>query len=499
VIGQHILQQGDVPRAEEFSCTLRGQPWNSHQWLAQCLMALLHGIGGLDTLYLATATLLATLYTWVAHRVIRAGWHWVVGFLVALLTLLASRWHFNARPHLATIVLLGWTFARFVDYEAGRIPLRGLFWLPLAIVVWTNLHGGALGGVATAAIVVVGWCSFWALGWSSPIRGIHDAAALIALLCTCIAATLVNPYGWHLPLDWIRLMGSPILPKYILEHRPLDITSRYQVPIVVFGAVYLIVFVHVLRRLGLSQLRVTWLIPLVWLYLTFGRTRHCTLFSITAAIALAELLAQTSWAAWLARENTGLFKQESKDTEQRGTARLAPYLAPVLAVLLAVSLQGAGMPLPLIGKDIVRGMKLWPTALLPQLEAYEQDHPEAPIFNDMAYGGLLIYYTPRLRIFIDDRCELYGDAFLQDYFETNKALSEAHDRGEDLSRMEDPIERWSRKYGVEMNLALVMKGSGFQLYLDRADDRWSKIGDTSEPGLVHSAMLYRRRTDGGTP
>ena len=35
-------------------------------------MAVLDGIGGLDTLLLATATVLAGLYTWAAHRFLRA-------------------------------------------------------------------------------------------------------------------------------------------------------------------------------------------------------------------------------------------------------------------------------------------------------------------------------------------------------------------------------------------------------------------------------------------
>lgn len=491
VIGQHVLDTGAVPRAEEFSGTLRGQPWNSHQWLAQCAMALLHRIGGLDSLLLATATLLAALYTWVAHRLISGGWHWVVGLLVAILTLLASRYHLNARPHLATIVLLGFTFARLVDYEAGRIPLRGLVWLPLVFVLWTNLHGGALGGEATVALVILGWVLFWLLGLPSPIGGVRHAAALVALLAACAAATFVNPYGRQLPMDWVRLMGSPVLPKYIFEHMPLDITNQYQIPIVLFGALYLTVFVIVVRYVGLRQVRVTWLIPLVWLYLTFGRARHCTLFSITAAIAVAELLGQTPWAE-LAQENTsGLFTPPSQEGQARETSGVVQYLIPVLVVLAAFALQGAGVPLPLIGKDVVRDMKLWPIALVPQLQKYEREHPDAAIFNDMAYGGLLIYYTPHLRIFIDDRCELYGDAFLEDYFQTNKALLDAEKAGSP-ARMDDPIERWQEKYRINMNLALVIKGSGFQQYLEQATDRWEKIGDTSKPGLQDSAILYQR-------
>jgi hypothetical protein len=491
VIGQHILEQGDVPRAEEFSCTLRGQAWNSHQWLAQCLMALLHRIGGLDTLYLATATLLAALYTWIAQRVIRAGWHWVVGFGVALLTLLASSWHFNARPHLATIVLLGWTFARLIDYEAARIPLRGLVWLPLALILWTNLHGGALGGVATVTLVVFGWCVFWLVGASSPVGGIRDALWLLALLLACAAATLVNPYGWHLPADWIRLMGSPLLPKYINEHKPLN----WEIPahrwVILFGLVYLVILASVVRRAGIRGIRVTWLIPLVWFYLTLGRARHCTLFSITAAVALPELLAESAVAAWPAREETGLFTAPDKDSSPRSARTFAAYLIPLVVVVFAFGLQAVGSPLPFIGKDVVKRIKLWPTALVPQLQQYQSDHPDAPIFNDMAYGGLLIYYTPHLRIFVDDRCELYGDAFLQDYFDANQEYLDWA-KGKLMGPPQDHFDRWERQYDIKFHLALVIQKSGFDSYLQNATDRWSKIADSSQEGLEDPAVLYRR-------
>src|SRR5438552_1363752 len=59
VIGQHILSDGQAPHQEDFSCSMPGHPWNSHQWLAQAIMAIVHGISKLDSLVLAAATLLA--------------------------------------------------------------------------------------------------------------------------------------------------------------------------------------------------------------------------------------------------------------------------------------------------------------------------------------------------------------------------------------------------------------------------------------------------------
>jgi hypothetical protein len=69
----------------------------------------------------------------------------------------ASSYHFHPRPHLVTIVLVGWTFARLCDFEAGRIPLGSLYWLVPVFVLWTNMHGGVLGGVGMVAVTVAGW------------------------------------------------------------------------------------------------------------------------------------------------------------------------------------------------------------------------------------------------------------------------------------------------------------------------------------------------------
>src|SRR5207248_348962 len=57
-----------------------------------------------------------------------------------------------------------------------------------------------------------------------------------------------------------------------------------------------------------------------------------------------------------------------------------------------------------------------PIRLLPELRAYAGTRPPGtPIFNDMLFGGFLIYFTPDLKVFVDDRCELYGDRWLGEY------------------------------------------------------------------------------------
>jgi hypothetical protein len=114
-----------------------------------------------------------------------------------------------------------------------------------------------------------------------------------------------------------------------------------------------------------------------------------------------------------------------------------------------------------------------PSALLPDLQEYERERPGGtPIFNDMLFGGFLIYYTPGFRVFIDDRCELYGDERLLAY---GRAM------------LEDPaqINRWAKEYGFK--IALVRSNSKMERYL-RSASGWILVRQTSE------AALYRRIT-----
>src|SRR5262249_35164365 len=195
------------------------------------------------------------------------------------------------------------------------------------------------------------------------------------------------------------------------------------------------------------QPRVTWLIPLVWLALAWDRIRHGPLFAVTAAIVLADMFAHIRWVKWLERHGSSVFPLQPHVDR----SRLA-FILPTLLVAASLLLQIRGVQVPVLGRQWVQLEPThWPLDLLPELKAYERGHSDGtPVFNDMLFGGFLIYYTPGLRVFIDDRCELYGDQYLLDYAEI-------------LSEKPERIEQWADVYGLD--LALTAPGSGFDEYL----------------------------------
>lgn len=468
VVGQRMLSSGNWIYTDPFSFTAAGQPWIAQWWLSEYALAAIHRMSGLDGILLATVTILACLYTWVARRLMRAGLHPLLATFVTVLAILASSYHFHPRPHLITIVFLGWTFAKLCDVEAGRISLYRLFWLLPLFVLWANLHGGMVGGLGTLAAAVAGWGTAYWFGRSGPLVRWRQILVLSVLVAACALAALVNPYGAALPHVWFSLIRSPVMPRVIQEHFPLWDSGTSALAVLLFGLLYGTAFLGTLP----ARPRITWLIPFLWLVLAWTRVRHGPLFAITAVLALADIFPHVRWAKWLARKGSVLFSLRANEEAGRTGRDWRWMLAPIALVLTAVGLQLASCSLPVLERNWVQlDLSKWPVELLPELRQIERNAEQpTPIFNDMLFGGFLIYYTPGLRVFIDDRCELYGDERLIDY---SRAVCD------------DPahIEAWAARYGFEV--ALVRTGSSFDLYLQQASG-WNMVRRTE------AATLYRR-------
>ena len=395
-----------------------------------------------------------------AGALLRAGLHILPTGLLLAFALLASSPQFHVRPLVLTIVLLAVTFAWLVDVEAGNKRMRQLWWLVPLFIFWANVHGGVLAGMGTVGLCAAGWCLAWMRGKTSPVARLRDAVELTALLAALAATALVNPYGLNLPRDWLETLSMP-LQNLINEHVPLDWTE----PIGWATAASAVGYAAVLIGTFPQRPRIVWLLPLVWLVLAVQRVRHAPLFAITAAIGLADMLPYSRVGRWLAG------REMLSPPRPRAGWRAA--VVPLTVVMAAAAIQLAGVGMPVVGRDWARlDPARWPIELLPTLGEIDRSHADGTrIFNDLNFGGFLIYHAPRLRVFVDDRCSLYGTGFLQAY---------------ERARLEDPaqIDRWQEQYGFEY--ALVETGGLFDRYLSAAAP-WSLVDRTP------AATLYQRR------
>jgi|CXWL01.1.fsa_nt_gi hypothetical protein len=451
-VGQEMLDAHALPRADHFTFTHDGQPWIAQQWLAELVMASVNALAGLDGLLLVAAVLLAATYAFLGDRLRRAGLSWPTTLLLLTLVIAAGSYHFLVRPHLVTIALMTCVFSILCDVEAGRAPLRRLLALPLLMILWTNLHGGALGGLATIIIVILLWlCRSHQFGSiESSIRTRCVNLALPAALCTI--AILMNPYGPSLPSVWLSLMRSDVLPQTIQEHAPLQIFSFEGVMILALAAVYMVT----LFKAWPHGRRSTWLIPLFWLALAFSRVRHGPIFAVTTAIALADMLSTMPRTARLSPQRLILPQ---------------PWLVPALCTIAGLILQSTGLRVPFIGAGwATLDSSYWPVETTRALEKFTSNDASPHVFNDMRFGGYLIRYAPGAKVFIDDRCELHGDQGIRRYLEI---------------RQHAPlIEGLANE--TQLDLALVMTGTSLDRYL-AASNRWTRVA--RDP----ASCLYSRR------
>ncbi len=517
-------------REDPFSFTRGGHPWVADQWLAECGMAMVHRLAGWDGLLLVTATVLAAVYAWIGARLLRGGLHLLPTILLLALAMLTGAPQFHVRPLVATIALLGVTFGMLVDVDNGSRRFRQLWWLVPLFILWTNLHGGVLGGLGTVGFCLGGWAlsAAWPPGARASRQPVSESptgspstlrarrpryqiAEPIALLLAVAATILVSPYGLAMPREWLDTLSMP-LPKLIAEHAPLEMTDPIGWGTLALAAGYLVTLIGVLPQ----RPRITWLMPLVWFVLALSRLRNAPLFGVTAVIALADMLPHSRVGRWLhgrdlfaAAPDTsvpllGTSSAPPLGTTSPGRGETPPHCngwgsaagrpfslsalsLPAIVVVAVMLLQISGVRLPVIGYGWARfDPARWPVELLPALRQINDSSPEGTrIFNDLNFGGLLIYHTPRLRIFVDDRCPLYGTKFL---LECERA------------RCKDPaqIDRWQRQYGFRY--ALVQSDSR----LVRSDrpvtpndspfDRY--LSESSQWRLMERspvAALYRRQ------
>lgn len=432
VAGERMLADQSILRTDPFSFSQSGQTWLAQQWLGECAMALLHRLGGLDLVLWGGVALLAAIFAWLVHRLHRAGLAAPVAIVLTALAVGASSYHFLLRPHLASLLFMAVLVVILLEVDSGRAHPRRLLWLPALFVAWSNVHGAALGGVASALIVLIGWL----LAPQVPMvrRFVTDPAAprwIGAAAGLSIVAMLVTPFGSNLPATWLSLMRSQVVPQMIIEHGRPDWTSPEGAMLVALAGAYLAMLATVVR----FELRVSWLLPLVWLALAMSRVRHGPLFAVTAVLTIgdmAEAIRQSSHAqAFRSRWRFALSPVGAASGPAMRFVR-APgtvWAAAMAVVALSALLKSAGASVPVIGANwAMVSDRHWPVAAVEAARraarSIQRDADSAcggrepvRVFNDLGFGGYLIYFAPELPVYIDDRCELYGDAGLRRYRE----------------------------------------------------------------------------------
>jgi hypothetical protein len=469
--GEMVLQEGFF-RGDPFGYREYGD-WFAKDWLAELTFVFAHRVGGPDGLVVFTSLLLTVFFTAMYRRYLSTGTHWMIALLLTMLAIAGSSFHFFARPLIYTLIFMGWLATLLSDVEAGRRRFQSIWYAVPAIALWANLHPGVLAGVGSVGLVGGSWLVLAFLGGPSPVRNGKQAAIVVAWIFTCSLAVLATPFGWDYVRLSVNLVASPLLPLLIEEHRRLSLVD----PKVPDAAIVLtsIMYLSFLVALMPKRPQGTWILGLAWMLLAVARIRNGELFAVCAAAVFAERLPTHPWMRRLDHRPDWFVRPKTIPAKLRSWT---PAIWAPVALLAGVAMifQSSGVRAPIIGKGwATLANDISPVEMLPELRAYERTVPPGtPIFNDMNFGGFLIYFTPKLKVFIDDRCELYGDRGLVEYVAVhrNPAL----------------IDDWADRWGYELALVAADqpgKSSVFDKHLANSKE-WRCIKRTN------IAALYRR-------
>lgn len=370
--GRWMLDNHAVLRIDPFSYTFAGHPWQTHEWLAEMVMALAYvGAGwvGIVLVFGAAAALTAGLLGRHLSR-------WLGGMSLAVtlfLALACVAGSLLTRPHLLALPLLElWTAGILIARTERRAPSWKL--LPL-MALWANLH----------ASFVIGLLLLLPFGLEAVLEETSTRGTTLRRWCLfavgAFAMALLTPYGLDGVIFPFRLMAMPSL-QLVSEWSPTDLRIFQPLVFAVAAALYVLLS----RGARIKPLRILVLLGL--LYLALIHVRHHMLVGIIGALILAEPLAKA------------LGTTPQRDTPRRGLRTAFGFAV----IFVALGVLRFSLPLERHDNATTPGTAL---ARVPAPLA------KMPVFNDYAFGGYLIFND--VRPYIDSRAELYGDDFISHY------------------------------------------------------------------------------------
>jgi hypothetical protein len=400
--GALILEAKEVPRADPFSFTAKGEPWVDHEWLFQVVSYLGHVALGPAVLVALKALLVLGLALLMAHHARREGSSEAGIAILTSAALVGASFRFDVRPELVSLLglpLVVWLAIRARDSGRHRLLLA----VPPVVALWSNLHPGAI--LAPVVLAAGAAATFLhervslppAAGAPSDTRSRFAPRLALAAAATALA-TAANPYGFRIyqvPFELSRLLAS--LPSPNLEWARPRIADF---PLFFATAVLTIVILVVCRR-RLDPIAA----PTLALagFLAAAHLRNIGLFFVLLPIGLARPAAALSirLKSGAAGRRPASLRPASGSP---GAAGVRPgFVAAVVVYVISVPLLTVLPPKLAWGLGVAPGNE--PSGAVDFLD---RENVGERLYNDVRFGGYLIWRRfPGHQVFIDGRNEVY--------------------------------------------------------------------------------------------
>lgn len=391
MLSNHIILTQDV-----FSHSAFGKPWMAHEWLSEIIMAWIHQYSGLTGLVLFFFVI-ASLSFWLLYRIVSSK----VGDWVAIITVSIaftfSMTHMLARPH-----VFSWLFGVITLYALHKQG-RWYWLLPPMTVLWANLHGGFILGLALQGLVIGGTVlDGISDNHTIRIRGlIQKLKRPTIFFGLSILAAGINPFGYKLYLFPFQVT-SGVFSKGIVEWLPPNLQDEW---------LFRLFLLLILLLVSLKSTPTSWTDRLFVLFFINASLTHQRYISM-ASVFLCPYLASAIKSLPCPKAKS-FFKPTSAQQVQTSKAS-----GPIATIILAIALALFSGPSHPSTKGLLETFIPLPVASHPVEAVKYLNHarPTGNMFNKYAWGGYLIYaLDPPQKVFIDGRADMYGEEIFEDY------------------------------------------------------------------------------------
>jgi hypothetical protein len=389
--GRWMLEHGAIPKGDPFSHSMPGAPWTTQSWLTELALAATYAAGGWSALVVLATTCFAITLAGLT-RFLLARMEPVHALLFVGMAAAMMLSHLLVRPHVLVWPLFAlWVGVQVNASESHRSPP---WWLLVVMALWANLHGSfTLGlvlscGIALDAIVA-----------QPAASRRHAAQRWIAFVGLAVLISICTPNGLQGLLYTAQVMRQAYAQSMISEWQSLDFHHVQGLEIWLM----LMLAMAWSGRVHLPAVRIVVLLGLVHLALVSGRS--VATLGLVSPFILASPLARQ----WYSRGPLGGSGDAVK--LDRWFRALAAPARPVSVLVAAVAVAAllcmivptrASSPAPAVSPEGA-------------LRAARAAGVSGEVLNDYGFGGFLIYQG--IKVFIDGRSDLYGDAFLKRYVE----------------------------------------------------------------------------------
>ena len=428
--GDWIRAHGQVPDHDIFSYTKPDAPWYAWEWLWDVAASWAHQQWGLAGVAVPSLFLICLTFGLLYKLVLRQCSNPLVAIGLTVLATSGSTIHWLARPHLVTFVMTV-IFAGIL-IRAGEGQIRLLWWLPVLTILWTNLHGGFIAGLIMIGAWGAGELVRAVLTTDPSVRraGLRAFGRYLAVGLGCLAASLVNPYTYHLHLHVWDYLGDPYTRNNIVEFQSASFHWA-QAP---FLELMLVLAVGAVFWYARRKRYPEAILLLGWAHLSLIAARNLPLFMILAAPLVAvpvvealRALAAAPVAGWIRKATAEFLEIGGEIASIERFGRLYPLSIGVFAAIAWIATApGASGKL-----KAAYDPEMYPEAALSVLDSSQR------IFTDDEWGDYLIYrlYPRGTSVFVDGRSDFYGTDFDNEYL--------------DLIRVKYDWQKKLDKYGVD--------------------------------------------------